>query len=347
MTNLHTRYLAEFETPRIVPLKPNLYAAAFFLMKLLPARYILERALERGDIREGTRICETSSGTFALALAMITARMENRLTIVSDWALDPTLKRRLVELGAEVEVVTQPHPHGGLQKARLNRLHEILAQSPSHFWPRQYDNPDNPRAYGSVAAKLVDRIGQIDCLVGTVGSGGSLCGTAAYLRLMFPDMFVIGVDTINSVLFGQPDAPRLIRGLGGSVVPSNIDHTLIDEVHWLSASEIFLATRQLHSHTGLFMGPTSAAAYKVASWWAAQNGDKTVAVLMPDEGHRYADSAYNDDWLNVKVPQWRSMGSDRPATITDPHAKLTQWTRLEWGRRPRSGVVAQSVQQTE
>ncbi|MBW6425754.1 cysteine synthase family protein [Rhizobium sp. XQZ8] len=343
MTNLQTRYLAEFEMPRVVPLGPNLYAAAFFLMKLLPARYILERALERGDICEGTHICETSSGTFALALAMITARMENRLTIVSDWALEPTLKRRLVELGAEVEIVTQAHPHGGLQKARLDRLNEILAQSPSHFWPRQYDNPDNPRAYGSVAAKLVDRIGQIDCLVGTVGSGGSLCGTASYLRLLFPDMVVIGVDTINSVLFGQPDAPRLVRGLGGSVIPSNVDHTLIDEVHWLSAAEIFQATRQLHSQTGLFMGPTSAAAHKVASWWAAHNDDKTVVILMPDEGHRYADSAYDDDWLNSKVPRWRSVCSDRPVTITNPHADLAQWTRLEWGRRPRSDVIAQSL----
>ena len=342
MEGVRYLHLQDFETPRIVRLDHNLHAAAFFLMKLLPARFILERAFERGELSASTHICETSSGTFGLALAMLAARMDNRLTIVSDWAIDAKLKSRLIDLGAEVEIVTLPGAKGGLQQARLDRLQAILSRSTSAYWPRQYENPDNPRSYSEVAARLAERIGQIDCLVGTVGSGGSLCGTARYLRLIFPELKVIAVDTMNSVLFGQPDATRLILGLGGSVIPNNIDHTQIDEVHWLSAAEIFHATRQLHGRTGLFMGPTSGAAFKVATWWACHNRTASVAVLMPDEGHRYIETAYDEGWLDTNLPHWRDPPRLQPSGANDPWEEFDHWTRFAWARRSRADVLGRN-----
>ena len=71
-----------------------------------------------------------------------------------------------------------PAAVGGYQQARLDRLNEIRAESEGHWWLNQYANPANPGSYGSFAAQLVEGVGHIDCLVGTVGSGGSLCGTA-------------------------------------------------------------------------------------------------------------------------------------------------------------------------
>ncbi|MCQ1775276.1 pyridoxal-phosphate dependent enzyme [Neorhizobium galegae] len=339
MAYSHFRNIEDFEDPRLVQIDSNLYGAAFFLMKLLPARFILEQAFERGELTAGSCICETSSGTFALALAMLTAQSGNGLIIVCDWAIDPKLQRRLLELGARLEIITDPQPQRGLQQARLDRLRLLLAENGSRFWPCQYDNPDNPLSYARVAAKLVERIGRVDCLVGTVGSGGSLCGTARYLRMLFPDLFVIGVDTMNSVLFGQPDASRLIRGLGGSMVPKSIDHTQVDEVHWLSAAETFRGTRDLHHRHALFMGPTSGAAFKVAAWWSGRHRDKNTVVLMPDEGHRYIDTAYDDDWLAANSPDWIDSRTECPATTTEPGSKFTSWTRFAWGRRARSEVV--------
>ncbi|WP_105428293.1 pyridoxal-phosphate dependent enzyme [Neorhizobium sp. T6_25] len=335
------RNLEDFEDPRLIQIGSNLYGAAFFLMKLLPARFILEHAFERGEITAESCICETSSGTFALALAMLTAQSGNGLFIVCDWAIDPKLQRRLLELGARLEIIMDPQPRHGLQQARLDRLHLLLSENGSRFWPCQYDNPDNPLSYAKVAAKLVERIGRIDCLVGTVGSGGSLCGTARYLRMLFPDLFVIGVDTMNSVLFGQPDAPRLIRGLGGSMLPKNIDHAQVDEVHWLSAAETFRATRDLHHRHALFMGPTSGAAFKVAAWWSASHRDKNTVVLMPDEGHRYIDTAYDDDWLAANSPEWIKSSPERPATTAEPSSQFTSWTRFAWCRRAYSEVLPQ------
>ena len=82
----------------------------------------------------------------------------------------------------------------------------------------------------------------MDCLVGPVGSGGSLCGTASFLRLLSPELSVVAVDTTRSVIFGLSDGRRMLRGLGNSLVPANVDHAAVDLVHWVVE---YLAVRKL------------------------------------------------------------------------------------------------------
>ncbi|HEV7687313.1 MAG TPA: cysteine synthase family protein, partial [Acidimicrobiia bacterium] len=286
------------ELPRIVRLGPNLYGAAFTLMKLLPARHILDRADREGRLEPGTVVIESTSGTFGLALAMECRLRGRPLVLVSDPAVDPRLRRRLRDLGAAVDIVAEPALVGGYQQARLDRLAELRARHPRHFWPAQYSNPDNPGAYNVLAELLTSAIGRVDVLVGPVGSGGSMCGTAAALRAGIGDaVTAVAVDTPGSVLFGQHDAPRRIRGLGNSLMPPNLDHSAFDEVHWVSDREGFAATRALHRRHALYMGPTSGTAWMVASWKARADPDARVVVLLPDEGHRYQDTVYDDAWL--------------------------------------------------
>src|SRR5258708_21276709 len=172
----------------------------------------------------------------ALGLAIVCNLRGYGLTIVSDYACDVGLQRRLRGLGATVEIVPAPSSTGGYQRARLDRLEEVRSQNRDSWWVNQYDNPGNPQAYGAFAAQLVGALGKIDCLVGTVGSGGSMCGTTGYLRELFPELHAVGIDTFGSVLFGQPDGPRQLRGLGNSLLPKNLDHTIFDEIHWVSAA---------------------------------------------------------------------------------------------------------------
>ena len=332
------RSLQDFETPRLVPLRRGLYAASFHLMKLLPARFMLEQAAQRGELSPGTTICESSSGTFGLALAMLATQQGYRLKLVSVWALDRHLHRRLRELGADVEIVKDPAPEGGLQRARLNVLAEYLAANKQTYWPAQYNNPDNPRAYGKFAAQLIDALGPIDCLVGPVGSGGSMSGTAKYLRVLFPEMIAIGVDTPNSVLFGQPSGRLDLSGLGGNILPGNVDHAQFDEIHWLTPGETFQATHDLHHGQGLFMGPTSGAAYRVADWWSRRNPGKTVVVIFPDEGHRYVETVYDADWLKSKVGDTRT--PDEPILVASPALSMSSWSRYPWNRRSLVEVLA-------
>jgi S-sulfo-L-cysteine synthase (3-phospho-L-serine-dependent) len=327
----------------MVHLSGNLVAACFSLMKLLPARFILDRARAAGLIRDGTTIIETTSGTFGLALAFHCALRGYRLILVSDPAIDEPLKRRLEDLGTQVEIVHKPAEIGGFQCARLNRMAEIQAKHADHFCPSQYDNPHNPGAYAPVAELLVETVGQIDCLVGAVGSGGSMCGTSKYLFQAFPHLWTIGVDTHGSVLFGQPDRKRILRGLGNSLMPKNVDHSTFNEVHWVTAAEAFLATRVLHRSHAIYMGGTSGAAYLVARWWAQQNPDARVVVLFPDEGHRYQESIYKDGWLR-KQGLWLDQLPLEPRLVKHPHKAGGNWSRILWSRRTYEQAIGGKFQ---
>ncbi|MER8836968.1 pyridoxal-phosphate dependent enzyme [Mesorhizobium sp. M0909] len=343
MANL-MRNLEDFENPRIVELSNGLYGASFFLMKLLPARFMLEQAVEQQLLNSGATLCETSSGTFGLALAMLAAQHGYKLLLISDWSIDRHLQRRLAELGTNVEIVENPAPTGGFQQARLNRLGEYLKSMPDSYWPSQYSNANNPLAYGKFAELLIDRVGKIDCLVGSVGSGGSMCGTAKYLRTVFPELYTIGVDTPNSVLFGQPTGHFDLSGLGGEIVPSNVDHRHFDEVHWLTSGEVFHATHQLHRNYGMFMGPTSGAAYKVADWWARKNPGRKVVAIFPDEGHRYVETVYDKDWL-LSVRGWSEPKREEPLVVKAPTETLNGWSSYIWGRRTLEDVLSSFVDQ--
>ncbi|HXB21648.1 MAG TPA: cysteine synthase family protein [Candidatus Solibacter sp.] len=328
--------------PKLVPLEDNLTAAVFPFMKIFPAEFCLRKAREEGRIRSQTLIVETSSGNLALGLALVCNLSGYRLTIVSDYACDGFLRRRLEDLGARVEIVSAPSVNGGYQRARLNRLEEIRETSPEHFWVNQYDNPGNPGAFSFLAAQLVEALGQIDCLVGTVGSGGSVCGTSGFLRELFPEMTTVGVDTFGSVLFGQPDQIRTLRGLGNSVLPKNLDHRLFDEVHWVTAAEAYKATRMLHQQSTLFCGGTSGAAWLVARHWAKKNPKAKVVCILPDDGYRYTDTIYSDEYL-WKENLWLPELPECPREVDHPLKAGPVWSRMQWGRREYSDVIKSTV----
>ena len=334
-----------YQVPKLIKLAPNLYAACFTLMKMIPARFILRRAAADGRLDAGTVIAETTSGTFGLALAMQGVHLDRRVILVSDPVIDERLYRRLTDLGAVVDRVpaSAAGTVGGYQAARLTRLAAIRAEHPATFWPDQYGNPDNPRSYASVAELLLECLGQVDCLVGTVGSGGSMCGTTTYLRSVLPECRAIGVDTHRSVLFGHPDGHRELRGMGMSLLPGNIDHRVFDTVHWCSAAAAYAATRQLHQRHALFMGPTSGAAYLVARWWAARNPSALTVVMLPDEGYRYQDTVYDDEWL-MAAGHLAEPVPEEPVPVDDPtRPDGGAWTTYDWARRTLPEVLSGSA----
>jgi cysteine synthase A len=202
----------------------------------------------------------------------------------------------------------------------------------------QYDNPCNPGAYSPFASQLVEELGHIDCLVGSVGSGGSMCGTARYLRELFPELVAIGVDTHGSVLFGQPDGPRPLRGLGNSLLPANLDHQVFDEVHWVTCAEAYLATRRLHRETALFCGGTSGAAWMVAADWARRHPRARVVCIFPDDGFRYTETIYNDAHLAASGLLLDTL-PEGPREVLTPTDAGPGWSFLRWGRRTYADVM--------
>jgi cysteine synthase len=272
-----------------------------FGMKDRVAKRIILQARWAGLLADGAPIVESSSGTMALGVALVGAALGHPVHIVTDPRIDPITLTKLRVLGCEVHVVERMTAHGW-QSARLERLQEVMAGHPGAFWPRQYENPENPNAYAELADELVAELGAVDVLVGSVGSGGSLCGTARRLRQACPGVRVIGVDAVGSAIFGQPDqSGRLQSGLGNSLVPANVDVSLIDEIHWLSDAEAFAATIELARCEQIFAGNSSGSAYAVARWVAACSAPQTrVVAILPDRGDRYHTTVFSEGYHRAR-----------------------------------------------
>jgi len=325
--------------PTLIRLRPGLVVASFPLMKILPAKYIIELALQRGEIHPDYPILESSSGSFALGLGVVCAEKGIRFQIVSDAAIDERLAERLRQLGGTVQIVgSREGTERNIQVLRLEALQEHLRENPRAFWTRQYDNLDNQGAYRDFALELVRSLGADIIVVGTVGSGGSTCGTIKTLRETAPAIKLVGVDTFGSILFGLPPAKRELRGLGNSILPNNLDHACFDEVHWVSAQDAYYHTNQLYRRFGLFCGPTSGAAYQVARWLEAPG--KTVVFLAPDEGHRYVDTVYNARWI-LKKGLGQATPTPAPVEVSRPEQAQPNWSFIEWNRRTLTEVTRQ------
>lgn len=297
-------------------------------MKDRPAMYMVERARAKGLLRPGGRIVESTSGTLGLGLALAGTVYRHPVTLVTDPGMEPIIQRMLRAYGADVDLVTEPHPEGGWQQARRDRVMQVLADDESAWYPDQYNNPDNVDAYRGLALELHAQLGNVDVLVCSVGTGGHSAGVARVLREFNPDMQLIGVDTVGSTIFGQPAASRLMRGLGSSIYPENVDYGAFNEVHWVAPAEAVWACRTMAA-THYASGGWSVGAVALIAGWAARTypADMTIAAIFPDGPQRYFDTIYNDDFCHrhglIGVAP-----SAEPAVIEDPTQRVvSSWTR--------------------
>ncbi|WP_322905746.1 cysteine synthase family protein [Paenibacillus campi] len=272
-----------------------------FGMKDRVAKQILLEAKRTGQLQEGAPIIESSSGTMACGVAMVGACLGHDVHIVTDPRMDAITMAKLTALGCRIDIVSAMGSNGW-QSARLERLEQLMTELPGAYWPRQYDNANNPAAYEALVQEVMQDIAQIDYLVVSVGSGGSMSGTARALKRYNPQLRVIAVDCTGSVIFEQPDWPqRLQGGLGNSLVAANVDHTLVDEVHWLNDEEAFAATLDLAKEQHIFAGNSSGSVYAVARWLQTQVSDgANILAIFPDRGDRYVDTIYNPNYRIAK-----------------------------------------------
>ncbi|PZS25990.1 MAG: pyridoxal-5'-phosphate-dependent protein subunit beta [Pseudonocardiales bacterium] len=297
-------------------------------MKDRAALHMVQCARKRGDLPPGGMIVESTSGTLGLGLALAGITYGHPVTLVTDPGLEPIMHRLLVAYGARVEVVDSPHPTGGWQEVRRQRVGELLAEYPGSFGPDQYHNPDNVAGYEPLALELVAQLGRVDVLVCSVGTGGHSAGVSRALREFFPHLRLVGVDTVGSTIFGQPARTRLMRGLGSSIHPRNIDYPAFDEVHWVAPGEAVRAARLLAAAQYASGGWSVGAVALVAGWLArTEEPDARIAAVFPDGPQRYFDTVFNDDYchrhglLTAQLPT-------EPDEIAHPSEReVTRWTR--------------------
>ncbi|WP_280261920.1 PLP-dependent cysteine synthase family protein [Nocardia abscessus] len=308
-------------------------------MKDRPALHMVRRAEERGDLAPGARIIESTSGTLGLGLTLAGMAYRHPVTVVTDTGLEPIVARMLAAYGARVDLVADPHPTGGWQQARRDRVNELLDREPDAWCPDQYTNPDNVAGYESLALELIEQLGGVDVLVCAVGTGGHSAGVARVLRRFNPELKLIGVDTVASTIFGQPAGPRLMRGLGSSIYPTNVDYGAFDEVHWVAPSEAVWACRALAA-THHASGGWSVGAVALVAGWAARtwDDDARIAAVFPDGPLRYFDTVYNDAYCH----EHGLLHADPPVepdTIAHPAERVVRsWTRCTTVVDPRASA---------
>ncbi|MER6628006.1 PLP-dependent cysteine synthase family protein [Streptomyces sp. NPDC000987] len=292
------------------------------------ALYMVRAARERGRLLPGARIVESTSGTLGLGLALAGATYGHPVTVVTDPGMEPLLSGLLTAYGADIDLVAAPHPEGGWQRSRRDRVEELLAVRPAAWCPDQYDNPDNVAAYAPLAHELVAQLDRIDTLVVSVGTGGHSAGIASVLRRRFPRLQVVGVDTTGSTIFGQPAAPRLMRGLGSSIHPRNVAYDLFDEVHWVAAPEAVWAARTLARHHYATGGWSVGAVALVARWLTRTlPAESRIVAVFPDGPQRYVGTVF-DDTYGREHGLLGHLPADDPDEIGHPGERVvTRWTR--------------------
>ncbi|PWK65086.1 cysteine synthase A [Streptomyces sp. CG 926] len=292
------------------------------------ALYMVDTARERGALRPGAPIIESTSGTLGLGLAPAGVLHGHPVHLVTDPGMEPIMERMLTAHGARLHIVDQPHPEGGWQEARRRKVAELLGRHPGAWCPDQYNNPDNVAAYRPLADELTDQLGTVDVLVCAVGTGGHSSGIARRLHESNPALRLVGVDTIGSTIFGQPARPRLMRGLGSSIYPRNVDYPAFSEVHWVAPAEAVWSARRLAARHFATGGWSVGAVALVAGWLARTQPDGTrIAAVFPDGPHRYFDTVFNDEYCRTH----QLLGTDPPSapeTVASPlSGEIARWTR--------------------
>ncbi len=278
-------------------------------MKDRMAIKMVEDAEKAGLLKPGGTLIEGTSGNTGMGLALVAIAKGYRCIFTM---ADKQSKEKidiLRAVGAEVVVcptnVTPDDPRSYYSIAKkFNR------DIPNSYYPNLYDNLSNSLAHYETTGPEIwdDTDGKITHYAAGVGTGGSMCGTAKYLKEQNPNVITVGIDTYGSVfkkyketgIFDEKEVyPYMTEGIGEDILPKNVDFSLIDHFIKVTDKDAAVMTRRLAKEEGLFVGWSCGSAVHGALEYAKENlkeGDRMV-IILPDHGTRYLGKVYNDEWM--------------------------------------------------
>ncbi|MFJ2173001.1 pyridoxal-phosphate dependent enzyme [Streptomyces sp. NPDC087851] len=331
---VHEHITDALKAPVLLRLTDNIVLARFETMKVYAALGAVRTLLERGTVSPGQTLVDSSSGIYALALAMACHRYGLRCHIVASTTVDTTMRAQLEILGATVD---QMPPSRNLrldQERRVRRVRQLIADRPGMHWMRQYHDAVHYTGYREFA-DLVDGAlpGVPLTVVGAVGTGASTGGLVQPLRGRGRPVTLAGVQPFGSVTFGSEefsDPEAIIAGIGSSIPFDNVRHNLYDTVHWLDFRHAMAGAVALLREHAVFAGLSTGAAYLAAVWEAAHHPERTHLVVGADTGHRYAERVFarHREALDPRTLE--------PRRITALDDLAMPWSVMEWKRRPHA-----------
>ncbi|HEY4387180.1 MAG TPA: cystathionine beta-synthase [Ktedonobacteraceae bacterium] len=254
---------------------------------------------QKGLLRPGGTIVEPTSGNTGHGLAIAAAiKGYHCIFVMTDKASEE--KRSLLRAyGAEVVICPSSVTHESPDYYK-NVAYQLAKEIPGACCPDQYANPANPAAhYASTGPEIwQDTAGQVTAFVAGIGTGGTITGTARYLKEQNPTIKIIGADPPGSIYSGDTPKPYKVEGIGMDVYPPNYAPDLVDEVIRIDDRTSFFWARRLAREEGILVGGSGGTALAAAHMYARNLTPKDiVVVLLPDTGRGYLSKQYNDTWM--------------------------------------------------
>ncbi len=249
---------------------------------------MIEDAEAKGLLRPGSVIIEPTSGNTGIGLAWVASVKGYRLILTMPETMSLERQNLLKALGATL--VLTPGTEG--MSGAIKEAERLQKEYPGALIPQQFENRANPKAHIATTAEEIwrDTDGNIDILVATVGTGGTLCGTATGLKQHNKGIKAVAVEPASSAVLsgGKPGAHK-IQGIGAGFVPANYNPEVVDEIYPVADDDAMETARMVAKIEGLFVGISSGAALYAAIQEAKkeENRGKTIVAILPDTGQRY------------------------------------------------------------
>lgn len=270
-----------------------------FSIKDRTALGLVKAALAKGILTKGGTLIESTSGNLGKSLALLGAVYGFQVIVVIDAKTSASVTRWCEAYGARMEMVCETDENGGYQKTRVARVKKLLEQIPKAVWLNQYDNADNPDFHYATTGEEVTAL-EVDAVVGSVSTGGHLCGISRKVKEKRPGTTIVACDVEGSAVFGGVFHSYLVNGSGLSWRSCNTDLSLLDKVCILTDQEAISICRLLARDNGLLFGGSAGLVVCGALAWLRQSSAKSIVAIIPDSGANYLEQVYNDSWLAEK-----------------------------------------------
>ena len=293
------------------------------------AYYIIRDLLLRGELRSGVSLVESSSGNLGLSLGLFCRQLDIRFLCLVDPTVPAEKLEELAGHGVETTIVDLAG-HSSYRDARIE-MAARLDRQPGWVWTRQYENPANAQAHSETTGpEIWSQMGeQVDYVVCSVGSGGTVCGIGQFFKRHHPSTMVVGVEPLGSTIFGGSSGCYLSVGAGLSHPPGLVQQfgSVIDCFAQVADADSLKACLRFQTAEGLLLGVTSGATLAVAHELAVLHPDRTVVAISPDDGSHYLSilkGAIDDGapYATATIEEYRggrtgSDGGDSSGTLSD------------------------------
>lgn len=252
------------------------------------AKAMIEDAIEKGILKEGSVIIEPTSGNTGIGLASAAACYGLKVILTMPETMSIERRNLLKAYGAEI-VLTEGAK--GMPGA-IEKANQLAKEIPGAYIPGQFTNPVNPAIHKATTGPEIwaDTDGSVDIFVAGIGTGGTITGVGEYLKEQNPNIQIVAVEPADSPVLSKGTAgPHKIQGIGAGFVPDTLNTEIYDEIIPVESRDAFSAGNQIAKLEGILVGISSGAALWAASQLAKrpENAGKTIVVLFPDTGERY------------------------------------------------------------